>query len=38
MSRRVAIMQEACKEFGMEFVLETAPDPTSDVGVSGAQA
>ena len=38
MSRRVAIMQEACKEFGMEFVLETAPDPTSDVGVAGAQA
>ena len=38
MSRRVAVMQEACKEFGMEFVLETAPDPTSDVGVSGAQA
>lgn len=38
MSRRVAIMREACKEFGMEFVLETAPDPTSDVGVAGAQA
>lgn len=38
MSRRVAIMTEACKEFGMEFVLETAPDPTSDVGVAGAQA
>ncbi len=38
MSRRVAIMKEACKEFGMEFVLETAPDPTSDVGVAGAQA
>ncbi len=38
MSRRVAIMQEACKEFGMEFVLETAPDPTTDVGVAGAQA
>ena len=38
MSRRVAIMREACKEFGMKFVLETAPDPTSDVGVSGAQA
>ena len=38
MSRRVAIMQEACKEFGMEFVLETAPDPTTDVGVPGAQA
>ena len=38
MSRRVAIMQEACKEFGMTFVLETAPDPTTDVGVPGAQA
>ena len=38
MSRRVAIMQEACKEFGMTFVLETAPDPTTDVGVAGAQA
>ncbi len=38
MSRRVAIMKAACEEFGMDFVLETAPDPTSDVGVSGAQA
>lgn len=38
MSRRVAIMRETCNELGMEFVLETAPDPTSDVGVSGAQA
>ena len=38
MSRRVAIMQAACEEFGMKFVLETAPDPTSDVGVPGAQA
>ena len=38
MSRRVAVMQEACKEFNMEFVLETAPDPTSDVGIPGAQA
>ena len=39
MSRRVAIMKEACKEFGMTFVLETAPDPTmSDVGTAGAQA
>ena len=38
MSRRVAIMKAACEEFGMKFVLETAPDPTSDVGVSGAQA
>ncbi len=39
MSRRVAIMKEACKEFGMTFVLETAPDPSqSDVGTPGAQA
>lgn len=38
MSRRVAVMQAACEEFGMKFVLETAPDPTSDVGVPGAQA
>ncbi len=38
MSRRVAVMQAACEEFGMTFVLETAPDPTSDVGVPGAQA
>ena len=38
MSRRVAVMREACKEFDMEFFLETAPDPTSDVGVPGAQA
>ncbi len=38
MSRRVAIMKAACEEFGMKFVLETAPDPTSDVGIPGAQA
>lgn len=38
MSRRVAVMRAACEEFGMKFVLETAPDPTSDVGVAGAQA
>lgn len=38
MSRRVAIMRATCEEYGMKFVLETAPDPTSDVGVSGAQA
>ena len=38
MSRRVAIMKAACEEMGMTFVLETAPDPTSDVGVAGAQA
>lgn len=38
MSRRVAVMKAACEEFGLKFVLETAPDPTSDVGVAGAQA
>ncbi len=39
MSRRVAVMKAACEEFGMNFVLETAPDPTqSDVGTPGAQA
>ena len=30
-------MEEACKDLGIQFVFETAPDPTSDVGVAGAQ-
>ncbi len=38
MSRRVAIMKATCEELGMKFVMETAPDPTSDVGIPGAQA
>ena len=38
MSRRAAVMEAACGEFGMEFVMETAPDPNSDVGIAGAQA
>lgn len=37
LSRRAAIMKATCEEFGMRFVLETAPDPTSDVGQAGAQ-
>ena len=37
-SRRVNIMKEACDEFGMEFVMEEAPDPTTAAGVPGAQA
>ncbi len=37
-SRRVAVMKAACEEFGMKFEMETAPDPTTDVGVPGAQA
>ena len=36
-SRRRAIMEEACKDLGLQFVFETAPDPLSDVGVAGAQ-
>ena len=34
---RRAIMEEACKALGLKFVFETAPDPTSDVGMAGAQ-
>ena len=37
-SRRVNIMKAACEEFGMKFAMEEAPDPTTDVGVPGAQA
>ncbi|MDO4793043.1 MAG: DUF3798 domain-containing protein [Filifactor alocis] len=34
---RRAIMEEACKDLGLEFITETAPDPMSDVGIPGAQ-
>lgn len=34
---RRAIMVEACKELGVEFISLTAPDPTSDIGIPGAQ-
>ncbi|PIE54575.1 MAG: hypothetical protein CSA35_05215 [Dethiosulfovibrio peptidovorans] len=37
LSRRRNIMAEACKDLGVKFHFETAPDPTSDVGVAGAQ-
>lgn len=37
LGRRRAIMEAACKDLGVKFVFETAPDPTSDVGVAGAQ-
>jgi hypothetical protein len=37
LGRRRAIMEEACKDLGLKFAFETAPDPTSDVGVPGAQ-
>ncbi len=34
---RLNIMKETAKELGLELVEVTAPDPTSDAGVSGAQ-
>ncbi|MCR5347461.1 MAG: DUF3798 domain-containing protein [Fretibacterium sp.] len=37
LGRRRFIMEEACKDLGIKFVFETAPDPTGDVGVAGAQ-
>ncbi|MDR1916854.1 MAG: DUF3798 domain-containing protein [Synergistaceae bacterium] len=37
LARRRAIMEQTCKDLGMTFVFETAPDPTSDVGLPGAQ-
>lgn len=36
LSRRRAIMEQACKDLGIKFVFETVPDPVSDVGVAGA--
>jgi len=37
LGRRRAIMEAACKDLGVKFAFETAPDPTSDVGTAGAQ-
>ena len=37
MQRRRAIMIQTCNELGMNFVDVSAPDPTSDVGIAGAQ-
>ncbi|WP_207799669.1 DUF3798 domain-containing protein [Candidatus Cryosericum hinesii] len=37
LSRRWAIMQQAGIDLGVKTYFETAPDPTSDVGVAGAQ-
>ncbi len=36
-ARRRAIFEEACKDLGLRYAFETAPDPVSDVGVAGAQ-
>ncbi len=37
LAQRRDIMQETCAEIGVEFVDATAPDPTGDAGVPGAQ-
>ena len=37
LSGRRALMMEECEKLGIEFVDATAPDPTSDVGTTGAQ-
>ena len=34
---RRQIFEVACKDLGLKFVFVTAPDPTSDVGIAGAQ-
>ena len=38
LARRRAIIEEACKDLGLNFYFETAPDPATDVGLAGAQA
>ncbi len=35
---RQALFKENCKALGLEYVEATAPDPTGDAGVNGAQA
>ncbi|MBO5569879.1 MAG: DUF3798 domain-containing protein, partial [Clostridia bacterium] len=37
LSRRLAVMKAAGEELGVKIVEETAADPLSDVGISGAQ-
>jgi hypothetical protein len=37
LTRRRMIFEQACNDLGLKFVFETAPDPTSDVGIVGAQ-
>ena len=34
---RRAIFEEACKDEGLEFISLNAPDPTTDIGIPGAQ-
>lgn len=37
-SARQALFKQRCAELGIEYVEATAPDPTGDAGVTGAQA
>jgi hypothetical protein len=37
LSRRRNMFEEACKDFGIQFVFVTVPDPASEVGIAGAQ-
>ncbi len=37
LSARRDIMKETCEKIGLEFIDATAPDPTGDAGVPGAQ-
>jgi len=37
LSKRRDIMREACKDLGLEFIDMGSPDPTSDIGIAGAQ-
>ena len=37
LSRRRDIMREACNDLGLEFIDMGSPDPTSDIGIAGAQ-
>ena len=37
-SARQALFKENCAKLGLEYVEATAPDPTGDAGVTGAQA
>jgi len=37
LSRRRNVFEEVCKDFGIQFVFVTVPDPASEVGISGAQ-
>jgi len=37
MGQRRAIMEQACKELGLRFVYEKAPDPTGPAGIDGAR-